>query len=494
MQHPGKKARGETHRVVVGAEVEGRIGIVCAPLVRTVALCRLTLIQVYLGYSTRALLASLVGCRVQVFLFRRPLLAIFTYVYVFLSRLATEDSIEHELPPSVRDELLACAYLAFTAITDLRVSYSADLFGTDASLGWGVVVRAPISPHLSAELWRRSEHGGWHTALHNRSLLAVLSRGVPLGPELTQLHRDLGLPSLEPPVAPRWVTELSESLRFRLAYKWAFRMPRHINILETTVYKSLCKHCCIRSPDTRIPILLDSKVALGATAHGRSSSPGLSHVLCSALPYVIGGGLYPGGLYVPTDVHRADDPTRNRAVRPPSREPPAWLTEAEAGDFTRFDCVAYADSRAPYPACLWGRLVSLLMAQGAWGDSLGLGATAAPSAASAEVAAGADDGSTPAGAPAPPSGSRDVSSLRVRAEEPVGGAGEASPVAPVAPAAAPDAGPQARCAPNSSFGGGASRGGSRVVPTGRAAVAPRSCQSAARLDHARRVLGVGGSA
>ena len=39
VQLPGKKARGETHRVVVGAEAEGRIGIARAPLVRTVALC-----------------------------------------------------------------------------------------------------------------------------------------------------------------------------------------------------------------------------------------------------------------------------------------------------------------------------------------------------------------------------------------------------------------------------------------------------------------------
>ena len=62
VQHPGKKARGVSHKVVVGAEVEGRIGIVCAPLVRTTALCRLTLIQVFLGRSTKALISSLVGC------------------------------------------------------------------------------------------------------------------------------------------------------------------------------------------------------------------------------------------------------------------------------------------------------------------------------------------------------------------------------------------------------------------------------------------------
>ena len=84
-QRPGKRARGEARKVVVGAEVEGRIGIVCAPLVRTVALCRLTLIQVYLGYSTRALLASLVGCGVHVFLHRRPPLPIFADIYTFLA-------------------------------------------------------------------------------------------------------------------------------------------------------------------------------------------------------------------------------------------------------------------------------------------------------------------------------------------------------------------------------------------------------------------------
>ena len=111
--------------------------------------------------------------------------------------------------------------------------------------------------------------------------------------------------------------ELAEALPFELVYAWKFRTPRHINILEAEVFKSLCKHCAVREPNTRFGVLLDSKVALGASSHGRSSSPGLSRVLCTALPYILGGGLYPGGLYVPTDVHRADDPTREREVRPP---------------------------------------------------------------------------------------------------------------------------------------------------------------------------------
>ena len=97
VQHPGTKARMVTHKVVVGAELEGRIGVVSAPLVRTVALCRLTLMQIYLRTSTVILLSSLLGCWVQVFLFRRPLLSLFKKVYVFLHE--QDGTAEFALPP-----------------------------------------------------------------------------------------------------------------------------------------------------------------------------------------------------------------------------------------------------------------------------------------------------------------------------------------------------------------------------------------------------------
>ena len=189
-QHPGKKARGETRRVVAGAEVEGRIGIVCVPLVRTVALCRLALLQVYLGRSTKTLLNSLVGCWVQVFLYRRPLLSIFTHIYHFLSSWP-EDVEEMWLPGYVRSELQACTYLAFVAMTDLRANYSPWLYGTDAARTRGGVVRAPVAQSTSAELWRRAEQGGWHAVLedpvvldggHSRARPAASPPGVPRSP------------------------------------------------------------------------------------------------------------------------------------------------------------------------------------------------------------------------------------------------------------------------------------------------------------------------
>ena len=166
IQHPGKRARSVTHTVVVGAEVEGRIGIVCAPLVRTVALCRLTLIQVFLGRSTRSLLSSLVGCWVQVFLYRRPLLSLFTRVYTFISSL--DDECEYELPVAVRDELQACTYLAFVAMTDLRAAPHPEVFGTDASLS-----RGELSAAMSLFRWLRSSGADQSTAAGTRDFTTI---------------------------------------------------------------------------------------------------------------------------------------------------------------------------------------------------------------------------------------------------------------------------------------------------------------------------------
>ena len=68
-----------------------------------------------------------------------------------------------------------------------------------------------------------------------------------------------------------------------------------------------------------------------------------------------------GGLCVPADVHRADDPTRNRPVRPPSRQLPCWLVDIDAGCYDRFDAIAIADAASAYPTCMWGRLVLLAL-------------------------------------------------------------------------------------------------------------------------------------
>ena len=130
---------------------------------------------------------------------------------------------------------------------------------------------------------------------------------------------------------PEWVEELADSVAFKELLRYRFRRLGHINVLECRVHKTLMKHCAKHHPDSRFITLLDSRVTLGATSKGRSSSRALCRVLQGSLGYIIGGGLYPGGLHICSSKNRSDAPSRNRPVPPPSKEEPRWLTDLRAG-------------------------------------------------------------------------------------------------------------------------------------------------------------------
>lgn len=136
-----------------------------------------------------------------------------------------------------------------------------------------------------------------------------------------------------------WVGELSDSLHFRELVRYKFAKSRHINVLECRVYKTWIKYCAKHFPCSRVLGLLDSRVTLGATAKGRSSSPCLSHVLQGSLGYILGGCLYPGGLHICSKKNRSDGPSRNRPVEAPSKLVPPWLVSLRAGETDLFDVI-----------------------------------------------------------------------------------------------------------------------------------------------------------
>ena len=158
---------------------------------------------------------------------------------------------------------------------------------------------------------------------------------------------------------PEWIGELADSLEFRELLRYKFSRPSHINVLETRSYKTWLKWCAIRHPHSRLLGLIDSRVLLGAAAKGRSSSEALCRVLRSSLPYVLGGGLYPGGLHVYSAANRSDGPSRGRPVAPPTKPTPLWLEKLRDGDAYPFDVVTAA-SRVPKLAARWLRLLLLL--------------------------------------------------------------------------------------------------------------------------------------
>lgn len=170
----------------------------------------------------------------------------------------------------------------------------------------------------------------------------------PIQPALRAWHED-----------PDWISELADCLRFRELLRYRFSKQGHINVLECRTYKTWLKYASKHFAGCRLLGLLDSRVTLGATAKGRSSSFALSRVLQGSLGYVIGGGLYPGGLHVMSSKNRSDGPSRNKPTPPPSKETPHWLRSLRAGDTTSFDAHLSAACYAKLPG-RWLRLLLLL--------------------------------------------------------------------------------------------------------------------------------------
>ena len=158
---------------------------------------------------------------------------------------------------------------------------------------------------------------------------------------------------------PEWIGELADCLNFREDLRYKFKGPGHINVLEARAYKTWLKICARRYPNSRPVGLIDSRVLLGCAAKGRSASPALCRVLRSALPYVLGSGLYPGGLHVYSAQNRADGPSRSHPPLPASKAWPRWLSSLAAGDYRPFDLVR-ASASVPRVQGRWLRLLLLL--------------------------------------------------------------------------------------------------------------------------------------
>jgi len=622
-QHPKKRVRDCSNAVVIGAEVEGVVGVVHAPAVRIAALMGLTLDMMTIAATNYGLFATILHSWVQVFMYRRPLLALFSKCFAFHEQLPRTGWAR--MPGHVVNELLSAIIMGPLAVTDLRVSYAPDVYGTDASPFAGAVVRAAVGPAVTAELWRASERRGFHSRLlgpaaayatekalsldeyappdedldcpwaalprslteglvwhclesfrgegnwswaHERvgfivhpgldnarnpledfladsvflTLIALILRrvvlfwhfgppcltfgtlrrprlrsktrpgGFDLSDPLTAMHNrfafrvaflmqlisDCGLyasceqpgssvmfyldcfqrlrrrssftvsrfcsctygspfmkpfqflsnmqgvsmlrancrcpyrrkhfvvegsftavrradflnrcaalhpggalnvfgrePRLGEPVSrfsgsyprpammivakgnlaslsawsdcaapalrptyrpPRWSRELAEALPFKPCVSYRFGRSGHINCLEMRSQKTCVKLLARDCPDSRAVLCQDSRVTIGATAKGRSSSLALNSIASSQLPYIIGGGLYLGAIHTSTDVHRADDPTRDRPVRPPCRHLPRWLEALSFGDTKIFDLTVSADS-VDWPFSGWARLL-----------------------------------------------------------------------------------------------------------------------------------------
>ena len=134
---------------------------------------------------------------------------------------------------------------------------------------------------------------------------------------------------------------------------WSWRRPGHINILESNSYVSLLRELCLRGGDRRFVALMDSKVAKGAHAKGRSSSLGLRASLRRGCAYTIAGNLHPSHGFAPTRLNVSDAPTRFRLLPEPAKL--SILDMLDSGDVARLHSFQFSRVAAG-----WLRLAILL--------------------------------------------------------------------------------------------------------------------------------------
>ena len=96
---------------------------------------------------------------------------------------------------------------------------------------------------------------------------------------------------------------------------WSFRKPSHINIQESVSVLKLAEHVAKLRKPLRVVSLVDSNVVRCALSKGRSSSLGLTPVICKFGAVCTAAGLYFCLPFCPTRLNPADDPTRDVEVR-----------------------------------------------------------------------------------------------------------------------------------------------------------------------------------
>lgn len=135
---------------------------------------------------------------------------------------------------------------------------------------------------------------------------------------------------------PLWQLR-GERLKFEELYATKKSGNRHISIGELRGMLEAEERHAQRGGGCGEIYALDSQVALECFAKGRSSSSSLNNELVLSLPTMLMREMYSDGIYFETSVNRADDPTRGKAIREPSRPLPSWRDELSSGEFKGFD-------------------------------------------------------------------------------------------------------------------------------------------------------------
>lgn len=324
-----KKAfRDEEDASFWGVDLAGGDGLVRGSLKRAVPLVGLLLRVVKIGYATGKLLEILAGSIISLMLFRRRLLSMLDSLFASYRGRDRREIIA--LDGRTRTDLLCICVLLPLCVTNLRSKVSSRITATDAS-NWGEAAVVGALPYkIAKEVYRHCLRKSLWVKLLAPAKAWLRAHGlleadeeVPEEGERYHSH-------------PLWQL-LGECLKFEELYAMKKSGNRHINIGELRGMLKAEERHAQRGGGCREIYALDSQVALGCLVKGRSSSSSLNNELVRSVPTMLMREMYGDGIYFETSINRADDPTRGKAIREPSRPLPAWWEALSKGDFRGFD-------------------------------------------------------------------------------------------------------------------------------------------------------------
>ena len=193
-----------------------------------------------------------------------------------------------------------------------------------------------------------------HVPLRGRATTRVAEYGLPLvtkwadltleawkveRPDVVFQERVEAGRSQKPCFETIWLNDVMASSSWSVVMNAAWPRSRaHVNVLELNAHLQLL---CSQAPIAvrrKQSYFLDSRVAIGVLAKGRSAAPALNAPLKLALPYVLGFSHYPGYGFSPTRLNVSDDPSRGVALRSARRSSyPRWFGELAEGRTSDFD-------------------------------------------------------------------------------------------------------------------------------------------------------------
>ena len=163
------------------------------------------------------------------------------------------------------------------------------------------------------------------------------------------------------------INDLLSTGNWKVDAEWFWKYPAHINVLESHSYLALLKNLALKG-ECRFVAVLDSRVAKGAHAKGRSSARMLLPSLQKSACLQVAGGLYPAYGFAPTRLNTADAPTRDSAIH--VRADVSILDQLSLPDVQRLHSIQLSR-----PVAGWIRLVLVAsLVSGANGFRLPVGA------------------------------------------------------------------------------------------------------------------------